>query len=947
MLSKHHQKYLAHLLTKVGGEGIDKLSQSLFNANVDLNPHQVEAALFALRTPFTNGVILADEVGLGKTIEAGLVIAQYVAEHKRKILIISPASLRKQWAVELEEKFNLESDIFDAREYKRVSKEGYINPFMKTNIVIASYHFVARKAEDIRAIDWDLVVIDEAHKLRNSHRQSNKIGQALRWATEDKRKILLTATPLQNSITELYGISGVIDDKIFGDFSTFRTLYANADGDLYDLKSRIAGFCHRSLRKDVIEFIRFTQRKLITIDYSPSEEEALLYVTVSNFLQREDTYSFPKQQKHLIVLIVRKVLSSSFYALSETLISIKNRLVSLRDEIPVEEDFVTALIDSVDIDEEYLEDYEDYENRDEDKKIDRKKLNSEIEEVERLILWAKSLGIDTKTKSLIQALSIGYAELEKVGANKKAVIFTESKRTLVYLQNYLESNGYLGKICTYSGSNNDTLSRKIYQEWLNKNSDKIVGSKSVNMRHAILDFFENEAQIMISTEAGAEGLNLQFCSLLINFDLPWNPQRIEQRIGRIHRYGQRFDIVVINFLNRKNAADKRVYDLLRYKFNLFEGIFGSSDEILGQIEKASNIEARISAIYQNCRTEKEIEEQFNNLQKELEEIINSKIETTKQKLFENFDEEVHRKIKIEYNDALNSLDEFGRDFWRLTRANLDSCALFDEDKLTFQLHKNPLPQIKKGKYYLPSKRNQEEQSGKRYTLDTDLGKYCLESAKNLILTTDLVSFNLTEYPLKISALEQFQGQTGYLLLSKLTIESIEKEEYLLFSGFTSKGEDLEQAILQKMFRLDSQKEREISIPEEVNTKLISDNRVYAETVVRKSLETNNSLFLERRDMLYRWAEDVVEAAERKLQDVKKELRLAEREAGNCKTLVEQKQAQENIKTLEKKKRATRNKIYETEDMIADKRNILINELEKKMAHRKRNQVLFMIKWEIN
>lgn len=205
MTTPYHARYFAHELTRQGGEGVERLSRSLFDACVDLNPHQIEAALFAIRSPVSKGVLLADEVGLGKTIEAGLAVCQNWAERRRRILVICPASLRKQWAMELEEKFNLPSVVLDAKTYRLLERNGNPNPFLLDSIVICSVHFASRRAAEVRAIQWDIVVIDEAHKLRNAYRQGNRMGQNIRWALEDRRKILLTATPLQNSLLELYG----------------------------------------------------------------------------------------------------------------------------------------------------------------------------------------------------------------------------------------------------------------------------------------------------------------------------------------------------------------------------------------------------------------------------------------------------------------------------------------------------------------------------------------------------------------------------------------------------------------------------------------------------------------------------------------------------------------------------------------------------------------------
>ena len=207
--------FFAHRLT-LAGVGEEAFTRSLSTAKVDMNPHQVDAALFALASPLTKGVILADEVGLGKTIEASLVIAQRWAERRRRILLIVPASLRKQWAQELWEKFSLPGSIVDARTYAEAKKAGHI-PFAPADrIVITSYEFAARKAADL-AQPWDLVIFDEAHRLRNVYKEGGAArAKVLRDTLKQPFKILLTATPLQNSLMELFGLVSMIDEQFFG-----------------------------------------------------------------------------------------------------------------------------------------------------------------------------------------------------------------------------------------------------------------------------------------------------------------------------------------------------------------------------------------------------------------------------------------------------------------------------------------------------------------------------------------------------------------------------------------------------------------------------------------------------------------------------------------------------------------------------------------------------------
>ena len=330
-ITDHQAKYYAYELTRqFAADGVDRLSQSLFDATVDLNPHQINAALFALHNPFNKGVILADEVGLGKTIEAGLVLCQYWAERKRQLLIICPASLRKQWAQELQDKFNLPSQILDANTWRQLKKQGIPNPLRNNCINILSYHFAVRLEDSLLIEPWHLVVMDEAHKLRNAYRTSNKMGQSIKRSLSGRQKLLLTATPLQNSLLEVYGLSTLLDEHLFGDEKSFRQHYMGNDG-IGQLKDRLKGFVKRTLRKQVLEYIRYTQRKAITVPFTPSHAEMQLYNGITALLEREDSYALPKRQRHLTGLILRKLLASSTHAVHNTLITIKSRLETLRE----------------------------------------------------------------------------------------------------------------------------------------------------------------------------------------------------------------------------------------------------------------------------------------------------------------------------------------------------------------------------------------------------------------------------------------------------------------------------------------------------------------------------------------------------------------------------------------------------------------------------------------
>ena len=958
MSTPYHARYFAYELTRQGGEGVERLSRSLFDACVDLNPHQIEAALFALRSPVTKGVLFADEVGLGKTIEAGLAICQSWAERHRRVIVICPASLRKQWAMELEEKFHLPTLVLDAKTYREQVREGNPSPFMNDCIVICSMHFVSSRAAEIKPIQWNLVVIDEAHKLRNAYRQSNRMGQNIRWALEGRRKVLLTATPLQNSLLELYGLSTIIDDQIFGDLPSYRTQYVNIGGNLKELRERLQSFCIRTLRSQVVEFIQYTERRLITRPFKPTDQEHKLYEAVSDFLKREDTYALPHQQRHLTVLIVRKLLASSFQALAGTLEVMRERLIGMRNQAKVEANLAERIIEEEEIGDELLDEALNDENvesvseapgsEEESIKIDKQKLNAEIEQLSQYINWARSIGIDTKTRVLLKALEIGFAEMEKIGAFQKAIIFTESLKTQQFLRDFLESNGYAGRVITFNGTNREPDSTRIYKQWLevNKESGRVSGSRPIDVRTAIIEHFRDNSSIMIATEAASEGINLQFCSLVINFDLPWNPQRIEQRIGRCHRYGQKYDVMVINFLNERNAVDRRVYELLTEKFNLFMGVFGASDEVLGSIESGVDFERRILDIYQQCRTQDEIEAAFESLRKELDETIASRIQETRKILLEHFDEDVHARLRVNLTGAQEQLDRVGRMFWTLTRFILGGKAAFDHQALSFRLTDPPLPSIHSGTYHMISK-DRENVSGEfLYRLGHPLGEFVIQAGKSYSTPVAKVSFDISGHQTRISMVEELKTKSGWLTLQELIVDSFEREGYLLFSGFDDDGKTLDQETCEKLFICRGRVLGTLDVPEADRQRLSADADRHAKATISKSLERNSHHFNEAREQLEKWADDMVIAVEKELRDTKDQIKALNRQSRQATTVEEQHQLQEKIKDLEKKKRRQRQRIFDVEDEIMEKRDTLIDSLEKRMQQKTSSKLLFTIRWKI-
>lgn len=585
-------------------------------SHIDPNPHQINAFCAAIDAMKTGGMVLADEVGLGKTIEAGLVLRYMLESGAKKVLIALPASLRKQWELELEEKFDLSSVILDRLTVEHDAKNWHrkLADRQGVMIVITSYDYSSKLMKRFPDVKWDFLIIDEAHNLRNLN--STKRAKRLYALSGGIPKILLTATPLQNSLMDLYGLISFIDPRIFGSEQVFRQRYMK-DEDYDDLKRELTPVLYRTLRKDVVDYMHFVKRICRTVDFELSPDEIELYERVNLFLKRDALYSIPASNRGLIILVIRKLMASSSFALVETFEVLKKRLEKLYEgkrSADAQEgfDLFWSFVED-EIDESGFEETED-----EDTATQKAYIQAELDKVNAIIDVTKRIKTNSKVTALRQALEIGFSYQRDNGIAQKAVVFTESKRTQKYIAAELRKSGYSeDDILLFNGDFDDTMTKEIYRAWQVKNFGNANYGRSVEYKHAIVDYFKEHAKILICTDAGSEGLNLQFCNTVINYDLPWNPMKIEQRIGRCHRYGQQNDVVAINLLNTQNEADKRVYEILSKKFELFEGVFGASDIALGALESGTSFEKMVLDIYQSCNTTTEFRKAFDKLDRKL------------------------------------------------------------------------------------------------------------------------------------------------------------------------------------------------------------------------------------------------------------------------------------------------------------------------------------------
>lgn len=954
-LTDYHAKFFAHELTRrCPSDSVEKLAGAVASAQVDLNPHQVDAALFAFRSPLSKGALLADEVGLGKTIEAGLVLSQKWAERKRRILVIVPSNLRKQWYQELGEKFFLPCRILESKSYNAAIREGRFRPFEVEEIVICSYQFARNKAADVANTPWDLVVLDEAHRLRNVYKPTNVIANTLKQALKDRNKLLLTATPLQNSLLELFGLVSIIDDHAFGDLKSFKEQFTNLTQEqvFETLKTRLRPICHRTLRKQVTAYIPYTARHPILEHFTPDESEDRLYNVVSEYLRRPNLQALPASQRSLMTLVLRKLLASSTFAIAGALQSISSRLeAKLAKQQPTLEPLEEELAEDYEALDETAEEWEEVESEAPLSEEDRAALEAEIVDLKEFARLASSISHNAKGKALLRALDVAFAKARELGAAEKVIIFTESRRTQSYLLRLLADSSYAEAIVLFNGTNTDDRSKAIYSAWLERHegSDRITGSRSADMRSALVDYFREEGRIMIATEAGAEGINLQFCSLVVNYDLPWNPQRIEQRIGRCHRYGQKHDVVVVNFLNSKNAADQRVYELLDKKFQLFEGVFGASDEVLGAIESGVDFEKRIHDIYQRCRKQEEIKSEFDQLQMELELEITESMKTTRRKLLENFDDEVREKLRVQDEASKSCLNRYERLLTQLTRHELRDHAEF-LDESSFRLKSSPFPgdvaaipiPIPLGLYELPRRSGEAH----LYRLGHPLAEAIIHRAKSRDLPVTTVRFNYDDHEGRIAVLEPLLGSSGWMTLSVFTVEALEQaEDQLIFSALLDSGDSLDQETASRILHLPGCVEPMQGQPPAETLKQIREK---AESDALLAISARNTRFFEAEvAKLDAWADDQVASSEKALKDIKKRIRELRNDAGKSSDLSEQAGIQSEISEAERRQRKLRQEIFEVEDRILAERDRLVGAIRGKLNAEVSRADLFTIRWYLD
>lgn len=642
--------YMARMLENLPDE--DRFVPVFASSDIKVYPFQVAAASFALRSPYQTGVILCDEAGMGKSHEAMLIITQRWLEGRSRILLAVPnADLLLQWVELLDRFYTIPYVILtNSEQWKENSSGDQPNAFMQDAVIITTYDFAAAHETEACEIKWDLTVFEEANALSGVYQNDNKQAKVLKRIAGSSFKLLLTGTPIEKNIMDLYGLIWFIDETVLPGEKEFLARYLRRPEHYPELSERVSKYCFRTLRSQAKQYAKVTERILITDEYTPSEKERELYQLLYNYINQPHKIAFPDMDQYDLALRLLSMQSSSTAAILQTIKGIIKRL-------------------------------EHTENAQE-----------EILQWRRMQAAAKEIKQDAKAKELLIALKQGFVLMKKCGAKKKAVIFTESVETQKMLYRLL-CQSY--KTICYNGSTDYSVIRQ----------------------------FKQDGEVLISTDNGAKGFNLEEAAFVIHYDLPYNTLKMEQRIDRCHRLGQENDVLSLAFINKHNFADVRKLELVNKRMLVTDGVFGITDEVIGGF--TDSLDIGFSEIAKRIRTKAAVETDYQNTLIENESENRSTISAAEDILFTTFTKELADKINLSPRYISQKAEELNSALWNIVKwffqrynEQNDDC-FFEIDEKSKTITATNYQKLPTLFYYWTGSRNRPYQSLKAYGMGKD------------------------------------------------------------------------------------------------------------------------------------------------------------------------------------------------------------------------------------
>lgn len=811
--SPFHIYYRARELASYAS-GDNRLLAAFASSDIKIFPYQIAAAMFALRSPYLKGVVLADEGSLGKTYEALLIATQRWYEGKDKQLVVLPTNLVNQWIQKIEGGFTVPYILIDSEEAFRAAAS-----FDQHALVITTYDFAVAKAEFIAKVPWDLVIYDEASILSRGYTGDNKTATALKGATYNAFKLLLTPTPITISIMDIYGLLWFIDEAIVPDGKWFYDRYFRKPENYPELSEWVSKYCFRTLKSQVIDYVNFTNRVPYTVSYELSPEERILYEKLDQYLARAKKEAYPSMERYDLTLMLYHILSSSPQAF-------------LR---PIQ----AAIYRTTDTAEKSL--------------------------LEEIHYCTKRVFCSGKERAFGEIL-------ESIG-NRKSIVFTNNRTTQKILVNrFLNS-------CVYSPEN-----LRMFREDPNLN-------------------------IMFATDEAARGLDMEFCPVVINYDLLYNAIEMEQRITRCHRQGQRSDVLVVNLLSKENFADVRILELINKRVLQFDGIFGMSDDILG------NFDIKIKDVLSKLRSQKDIDEAFrDNLisnKTENKELVRS-AETA---LFTSFTQEVANAVTLTPDYIEDKIEAVNDMLWEVVSSYFEHLPfeINHAERTITSLDGNPTELF----YYWTGTRNRPYRSLKRYGMSTDFkphtGRITLTSVVGRGVLDEV---NCADYGTITVDAEIEPCTIGFYSVR------VDGQEYFTFVGETKSGKVLSDAACRDIMELNvlSHSERNEAKNNQSNynsRNFVSatiqpfrvDTLIDTEQFIQKRLRGRDSALSEQFGVMRHKTAIAKTALEREAESLKVDIKRAEREMTEAADRLKRIHADKQVKILKNDLRKKEDSIF--------------------------------------
>mgnify|MGYP002231963512 FL=1 len=616
-------------------------------------------------------------------------------------------------------------------QWRQNTSEDNSNAFIQDAIVITTYDFAADNEEAAKVVNWDLTVFEEANALSPVYQEDNKQAKALKRIAGDSFKLLLTGTPIEKNIMDLYGLIWFIDETLLPGEKEFLARYLRRPENYPELSEQVSRYCFRTLRSQAKHYAKVTERVLLTVEYTPGKAERQLYELLYAYINQTEKRAFPEMNQYDLALRLLGLLGSSTAAILQTIKGIVKRLQGLENAA------------------------------------------DELSQWQEIQTVAESIPQDAKAGELLTVLKQGFSLMKKTGAKQKAVIFTESVETQKMLQNLL-SGRY--RTLAYNGSAD----------------------------YSVIHQFKEDGEVLISTDNGAKGFNLEEAAFIIHYDLLYNTLKLEQRIDRCHRLGQENDVLSVAFIDKNNFADVRKLELVNKRMLVTDGVFGITDDVLGGF--TDDVKAAFPVIAQRLRPRAQIEQAYRHTLSTHEEDNRQTVSAAEDILFTTFTKELADKVKINPKYVNRRGQELNNDLWEITKwfftryneKNDDCRFVIDEFNRTITATEyRELPVLF---YYWTGSRNRPYRSQKMYGMAKDFkpkaGQITLSSIIGRGILHELECAN--EGVLTIPTV---QAPCQIALYTVTLVSGSSRTEHAVLCGLTDSGKALDDAACRSIFDL--------------------------------------------------------------------------------------------------------------------------------------------------